>query len=109
MVWDSEGNALNPHRERQLALLVKRSELDELKRQMATEYAAIRSISETAQDPIIAISVISQLLDRRIALPQSANANVGFGASDPIIGALGVDESLVPTLVDRIEVGRGVW
>ena len=111
LVWDSEGNALNPHRERQLALLVKRSELDELKRQMATEYAAIRSISETAQDPIIAISVISQLLDRRIALPQSANANVGIGASDPIIGGLGVDESLVPRLVDRsklaAEFGEG--
>tara|TARA_R110002049_G_scaffold72490_2_gene187210 strand:- start:244072 stop:246516 length:2445 start_codon:yes stop_codon:yes gene_type:complete len=104
LVWDSEGAAINPHRESQLKLLGKRAEMNELKRRMATEYAAIKSITETSQDPRIAISVISQLLDRRITLPQTHNPSMGIGASDQLLGELSVDESLVPTLVERMKL-----
>ena len=104
LVWDSEGAAINPHREAQLKLLGKRAELNEVKRRMATEYAAIKSITDTSKDPRVAISVIGQLLDRNITLPRSNSANVGFGAADPMLGSLEVEQTLVPTIVDRMKL-----
>jgi len=101
LVWNSEGVALNPHRERQLELVKTRSELDERARSLATHHAAINSIIKSTEDPRIAVSVISQLLDRQLALPKSNTASVEIGEDDAILGGLSVEQNLVPLIIQK--------
>ncbi len=102
LAWDPEGKAINPHRERQLYLVERRSELTEKLREVATEHAAVKQVIETAEDPQIALLVAGQLLDKRFSLPgDEERQRTTVGQDDEQLALVRVDERLVPLMIQR--------
>ncbi|TWT84829.1 Tyrosine-protein kinase ptk [Planctomycetes bacterium CA13] len=102
LVWNADGAAINPHRERQLFLVGRRSELVEQMRQKAVLLAAVKSISGQTEDPRISLNVISQLFNIRVNLPYSSEqAAKHLEAEDTKLGQLQIDEQLVPLFIER--------
>ncbi|GAA5511096.1 polysaccharide biosynthesis tyrosine autokinase [Novipirellula caenicola] len=102
LAWNSEGEAINPHRERQLFLVGQRSELVEKMRQKATELSAVKAIASDSNDPLVALNIIGQLLDVKITLPDSATAlakNLRDG--DAQLAELELDQQLIPLMIER--------
>lgn len=102
LAWNSKGEAINPHRERQLFLVGQRSELVEKMRQKATELSAVKAIVDEAKDPLIALNIIGQLLDVKIVLPDSEAAlaqNLKDG--DAQLAQLELDQQLIPLMIER--------
>ncbi len=104
LAWNEKGEAINPHREQQLFFVGKRSELAEQMRKKATELAAVESIIKQSKDPIVALNVISQLLDVSISIDfegnlAALNANVREG--DAVLSGLKLDEQLIPLMIER--------
>ncbi len=102
LAWDAEGNAINPHRERQLYLVERRSELTEQLRQVATEHAAAKSVMENSEDPQVALLVVGQLLEKRFTLPgEEERQRATVGQDDEQLALVRVDEQLVPLMIQR--------
>ncbi|GAA4455996.1 polysaccharide biosynthesis tyrosine autokinase [Novipirellula rosea] len=102
LAWNSAGEAINPHRERQLFLVGQRSELIEKMRQKATELSAVKAIASDSNDPLVALNIIGQLLDVKITLPDSATAlanNLRDG--DAQLAELELDQQLIPLMIER--------
>ena len=104
LAWDPEGKAINPHRERQLYLVERRSELTEKMRQVATEHAAVKQVMESSQDPQIGLLVAGQLLEKRFTLPgEEERQRTMVGQEDEQLALVRVDERLVPLMVQRAQ------
>lgn len=102
LAWNSDGTAINPHRERQLFLVQTRSELIEEKRRTEIELASVESIANDSQeDPLLALNIIGQLLDRTLSLPSSAQSREDIRESDEELGLLNLDTELVPLMVEK--------
>lgn len=102
LAWNSDGSAINPHRERQLFLVQRRSELVEEKRRTEVELASVESIAQgSQQDPLLALNVIGQLLDRKLTLPSSVQSREDIRESDEELGLLNLDTDLVPLMVEK--------
>ncbi|WP_442507038.1 polysaccharide biosynthesis tyrosine autokinase [Novipirellula sp. SH528] len=102
LAWNSEGEAINPHRERQLFLVGQRSELVEKMRQKATELSAVKAIANQSKDPLIALNVISQLLNVKFVLPASdAALSQNMKEGDVQLAQLELDQQLIPLMIER--------
>lgn len=101
LAWDNEGQAINPHRERQLFLVARRSELLERQRQAAIELASIREIaSKSNSDPLLTLNVVGQLLDKQFTLPTTDQTQT-FREADTELSDLEFNQSLVPLIIER--------
>ncbi|WP_404308895.1 polysaccharide biosynthesis tyrosine autokinase [Neorhodopirellula lusitana] len=101
LVWNSDGEAINPHRERQLYLAGRRSELFEDLRSKAIALSAIKSIAKEASDPVVGMSVIGQLIGKTFTIP-------GYSAGDQIVrdgdeelALIKLDQQLIPLMIQR--------
>lgn len=102
LAWDAEGKAINPHRERQLFLVGRRSEVDEIMRQKKTEVAALKSIvSQSSQDPILGLNIIGELLDKKFSLPSSDSRLADLYQGDEELATIDLDKDLVPLIIER--------
>lgn len=101
LVWDAEGNAINPHRERQLFLIARRSELVATKRDKEIELTSIASIAKSSKDPRDSLSIVGQLLNIAIELPTHRNVIQNLRESDTELQHLALDEQLVPLMIRR--------
>ena len=101
LVWNEQGVAVNPHRERQLYLTGRRSELFEELRQRSVELTAIETISKEAKDPLVRLSIIGQLVGRTFAIPQATHFNQDMRESDTELKQLELDQKLVPLMIER--------
>ncbi len=101
LVWNEHGLAVNPHRERQLYLTGRRSELFEELRKRSIELTAITTISKEAEDPIVRLSIIGQLVGRTFAIPQATHFNQDMRESDTELKQLELDQKLVPLMIER--------
>ena len=104
LAWDSEGNAINPHRERQLFLVERRSELDEQKRQKQIQTAQLEEIVKQSKSPLLALDVVSQLLDVAIVLPSAGAAAGSLVEGDMELAEIEVNQKLIPLLIERKQV-----
>ncbi|MEM1228652.1 MAG: polysaccharide biosynthesis tyrosine autokinase [Planctomycetota bacterium] len=101
LTWDANGTAINPHREHQLFLVQREAELTEELRRVATEHAAAKSIADSAKDPMVALAVIGQMLERRFSLPDLNLPRAGFGQDDETLAMVKMEENLIPLMVER--------
>lgn len=101
LVWNEQGVAVNPHRERQLYLTGRRSELFEELRKRSIELTAIETISKEAKDPIVRLSIIGQLVGRTFEVPQATHINQDMRESDTELKQLELDQKLVPLMIER--------
>ena len=103
LAWNSEGEAINPHRERQLYLVGRRSELVEQLRDKMTQMAAVESVLKQSKDPLVALSVVSQLLGVMIDVPvaKTEEAAKSLEDGDAQLARIEVDQQLMPLLIDR--------
>ncbi|OYP34407.1 polysaccharide biosynthesis tyrosine autokinase [Rhodopirellula sp. MGV] len=98
--WDSEGNAINPHRERHLALIAERSRQFQELRSQETILSQMESVAKQSDDPRIVLNVMSQLLGAKISSISDKRDN------DPLVGdsalaAIDVQKTLLPLMVER--------
>ncbi|QDT03486.1 Tyrosine-protein kinase ptk [Rubripirellula lacrimiformis] len=102
LAWDSEGKAINPHRERQLFLVGSRSEVVEKLRQKSVEVAAIESIiRESGDDPLLGLSIIGELLDKKFSLPNSQGRLSDLQQGDSQLASNNLAQELVPLMIER--------
>jgi len=101
LVWNEQGMAINPHRERQLFLTQRRSELVEQMRQKATELSAITTISRESQDPLVALTIIGQLTGKQFSVATSNVDTVNMQEYDLQLEQLKLDEQLLPLMIER--------
>ena len=102
LAWDSEGQAINPHRERQLYLVARRSEVYEELRGRTIEVAALQAIvRESAKDPMIGLSIIGELLNKKFTLPNSQGRLADLQQGDYLLAENQIDQDLVPLMIER--------
>ncbi|EMI41976.1 polysaccharide biosynthesis tyrosine autokinase [Rhodopirellula sp. SWK7] len=101
LVWNEEGKAVNPHRERQLYLTERRSELFEQARQKSIELAAIQSIAEEGKDPLVSLSIIGQLVGKTFKIPETLQTRQDLREGDAQLKQLELDQQLVPLIIER--------
>ncbi len=102
LAWDSNGHAINPHRERQLFLVEQRSELIERKRQAESELAYIRTLSKDAShDPLLALNIIGQLINKTFVLPSTREIQEDLRQGDNQLQQIALDQKLVPLMIER--------
>jgi polysaccharide biosynthesis transport protein len=101
LAWDSNGQAINPHRERQLFLVERRSELLEQQRKAEIELTSIHEIAaKSNSDPQLALNVIGQLLGKSFELPRQ-EVTRSIREADDKLSELEFDQSLVPLIIER--------
>ena len=99
---NSEGVAINPHRERQLFLVGRRSELFEELRKKEITLNQIEAIAKQATDPTVSLSVIGQMLNVSISLNADGKAAVeDMTQTDVELGNFQIDKDLVPVMIAR--------
>jgi capsular exopolysaccharide synthesis family protein len=101
LVWDKEGNAVNPHRERQLFLTQRRSELFEEMRQKATQLATVESIAKESKDAVLAIQIVGQMTGKTFNATESMASNLNLRENDLQLAQLELDERLMPLMIQR--------
>ncbi|TWU37565.1 Tyrosine-protein kinase ptk [Novipirellula aureliae] len=102
LVWNTDGSAINPHRERQLFLVGRRSEMVEQMRQKAILLASVESIAKQTEDPRIALNVIGQLFNIRLALPYDSDKIAQhLESEDDQLMQLQIDQQLIPLMIER--------
>ncbi len=102
LAWNSNGEAINPHRERQLFLIQRRSELTERERQLEVELSSIESIAKkSSKDPLLALNIIGQLLGKQFNLSASVDTQENLRDGDNQLKQLEVDQQLIPLIIER--------
>ena len=110
LAWDQDGNAYNPHREKQLFLIGKRSELLEEFRRKSAELVSVESIvKKSSKDPLLALNIIGQLLNRKFELPRQSSDGVDTMQGDNPLAQIEVDKQLIPLMIEakKYEVEYG--
>ncbi|TWU47580.1 Tyrosine-protein kinase ptk [Rubripirellula tenax] len=102
LAWDSEGIAINPHRERQLFLVGRRSEVVEKLREKAVEVAALESIiRESKSDPLLALNIIGELLGKSFSMPSTQGRLEDLQQGDAELAKNNLAQELVPLMIER--------
>ncbi|WP_283433299.1 polysaccharide biosynthesis tyrosine autokinase [Neorhodopirellula lusitana] len=101
LVWSEDGTAVNPHRERQLYLTGRRSELFELVRQKSLELVAIESISKEAKSPLVSLAVIGELVGKSFRVPEMTQSRQDMREGDAQLKQLQLDQQLIPLIIER--------
>ena len=107
LAWTPEGEAINPHRERQLFLIQRRSELFEELRQTQIVLSQVETLAGRAKDPMVALTVISQLLDVQINIEKTQLAfQEDMRDRDVTLGNIEIDKELIPVMIQRDQYAR---
>lgn len=101
LAWNSDGEAINPHRERQMFLINKRSELFEQLRRKSILLAAVESIADQSKDQEVALRVIGQLLDVSVGPSTEPGIERNLRDGDQKLAQLELDRQLVPLMIER--------
>jgi capsular exopolysaccharide synthesis family protein len=101
LVWNENGEAINPHRERQLYLTERRSELFETLRSQSVELSAVESIAREADDPLVRLSIIGQLMGKTFEMPESNQISQNMRDGDAELAQIELDQQLVPLMIER--------
>ncbi len=101
LVWNENGEAINPHRERQLYLTERRSELFETLRSQSVELSAVESIAREADDPLVRLSIIGQLMGKTFEMPESNEISQNMRDGDAELAQIELDQQLVPLMIER--------
>ncbi|PHQ36729.1 polysaccharide biosynthesis tyrosine autokinase [Rhodopirellula bahusiensis] len=101
LVWNENGEAINPHRERQLYLTGRRSELFETLRSQSVELSAVESIAKEAEDPLVRLSIIGQLMGKTFEMPESNQISQNMRDGDAELAQIELDQQLVPLMIER--------
>ncbi|WP_146529330.1 GumC domain-containing protein [Novipirellula artificiosorum] len=115
LVWNSDGKAINPHRERHLFLTQKRSETIEEFRRVELMLKQAEQLAEQAKSAVVTLPIIAKLLDFPIANvkvvePSSTDPSIGkllveaIAERNRIAEELGEEDSQVVELDRRIEL-----
>ncbi|QDV63210.1 Tyrosine-protein kinase YwqD [Crateriforma conspicua] len=112
LFFDEQGNAINPHRVRVQELMADRGKLVQEYVDSELTYRSIKQTVEGAEDPRLAFTIVSQLLDRPLSLPKELDATrLAMGADDGELASMEVQEELAPLKADRdalaAELGKG--
>ncbi|MEM6691618.1 MAG: capsular biosynthesis protein, partial [Planctomycetota bacterium] len=107
LVWDSEGRAINPHRERMMALLESRSELSERVASKKIELAQLEQIAEQMkEDPENALGVVGELLEKKFTLPSTENRLNELQQGDFVLAETLLKEDLLPLSIERAKLAE---
>lgn len=103
LAWNTNGEAINPHREQQLFLVKRRSEIFEQLRQKQILLGAVESVAKKSNDPIMALSVVGQLLNMQIRIPETQQSTSRQAArdGDVTLAQIDVDKELIPLMIER--------
>lgn len=101
LTFDSDGNAINPHRKQQLFLVGRKSQLYEELRKKEITLKQVEAISTKAKDPIVALNVIGQMLSVSINLEQNGPKTENMEKTDEGLGLIQVDKELIPLMIER--------
>jgi capsular exopolysaccharide synthesis family protein len=99
--FDSQGVAINPHRERHLYLVQKRSEHYEELRGKQILLSQVEALAQRAKDPMVALNVISKLLGVSIDVDSTAVVSQGIMDADAQLKQIEVDKQLIPLILER--------
>ncbi|MEM0925328.1 MAG: capsular biosynthesis protein, partial [Planctomycetota bacterium] len=98
--WDEEGNAINPHRERQQYLSDLQAQYTQELRRDESTLVAMKKAAENAPDPRITLSVMSQLLEVKLSAVSGKRPPDPL-AGDNILAVIDLDKQLVPLVVEK--------
>ncbi|MGB7342722.1 MAG: polysaccharide biosynthesis tyrosine autokinase [Pirellulaceae bacterium] len=101
LTFNSDGEAVNPHVERQLYLVQKRSELFEELRMKQIMLNQIEELAQRAKDPVVALNVISKMLGISIDVESTAQVTQDMRDADAQLGNIEVDKQLIPLIIER--------
>ncbi len=101
LTFNAQGEAINPHRERQLFLVQKRSELYEELRAKQILLSQVEALAQRAKDPMVALNVISKLLGVSIDVDSTVAVSDGIMDSDAQLKQIEVDKQLIPLILER--------
>ena len=101
LTWNTKGEAINPHRERQLFLVQRRSELYEELRREQIQLKKIESIVRNGKEPEVALKVIGQLLRVNIDLKATRQIGPDMRDGDKTLEMIEVDKQLIPLMIER--------
>ncbi|MCC9601594.1 polysaccharide biosynthesis tyrosine autokinase [Stieleria sp. JC731] len=99
--WDSEGNAINPHRERHLSLVEERSKQFQLLRAQEIVLGQMEGVIEQSKDPRIVLNVMSQLLGVKVNTVSDSKREPDPLVGDSALAAIDVQKTLLPLMVER--------
>lgn len=60
--WDKSGTMINPFREKQVQLQVRRLEIEDTMRDLGTKMTALHDVIESTQNPLLVVEVARQLM-----------------------------------------------
>lgn len=101
LAWNEDGTAINPHRERQLLLTADRSEVLSELSMRKRELAMIQDIAKESPDPVVALSIIGQVMGTNYSLETKKTSDVQTERADLKLATLEVDQQLVPLMIER--------
>ncbi len=101
LVWNAQGAAINPHRERQLLLTKRRSEIFEQMREKTIVISMVKSIADEADDPTVALRVIGQLVGKSYSIASPRTTSQNAERTDIKLADLELDRKLVPLMIER--------
>ena len=101
--WDPKGNAINPHRQRQVRLQAFRDQLEEQQRALDCELRFATEMQQRHQNPVLVARMIGQLshvIDERHWM-RSQRHHVSPADDDLQLQKMEVEKSLVPLQIQR--------
>ena len=98
--WDSNGNAINPHREQQQYLTGRRSSQYEDMRREETILKSMETVAEQTDDPRIALNVMSQLLGVKVSSATRAQ-NLDPFIGDSLLAEIDLEKKLLPLIIEK--------
>jgi len=108
LTWDKNGAMINPYREKQLALQVRRLELEDQLRDLGTKMQALRNTIESTQNPLLVVEVAKQLLGDEISSVRNLLAEEKRSVTDRAmqdedfsLNAISIERTLLPLEVER--------
>ncbi|MCO8125458.1 polysaccharide biosynthesis tyrosine autokinase [Stieleria sp. TO1_6] len=98
--WDTEGKAINPHREQQQYLTQRRASQWEILRHEQTTLESMQIVAKQTDDPRITLNVMSELLGVKvssIADRREPDPIVG----DSLLAEIDLEKELLPLIIQR--------
>ena len=105
LAWDSDNRVINPHREAQMFLIAKRSAVEEaLRKQRSEVYAIEQTLKAEFDDPLLALRVVGQLLDRTFNIEEKNERLADLQQGDFELADIMLSKDLVPLMIERDKV-----
>jgi succinoglycan biosynthesis transport protein ExoP len=101
--WSSTGEAINPHRERQIQLVTRRGTLESDLLVLRSRRAAIEGAVSSQEDPVAALYALTQMLGSSLSGLESSerdNSNIPQ-ERDRDLALINIEERLIPLMIER--------